>query len=104
MLAWEFPIKHSIVCVYLLTIEKRENIHTIEVLGQIGSSFSQSGKCWHHVWEIDHVFEFLYRDFTGLVNDEGDAYSAFIEHSFPSFETGIAIQHFERGLNSSSII
>ena len=42
LLTWEFPIKNSVVCINLLTIEQRQDIHAVDVLGQILGASSKS--------------------------------------------------------------
>lgn len=52
LLAWEFLIMNSVVCINLLTMEQWQNIHAVDVLRQILGASSKSCQRRHYIWEI----------------------------------------------------
>ena len=47
LLAWEFPIENSVVCINLLTIEQWQDMHAVDVLRQM--SFMLHDSSSYHV-------------------------------------------------------
>ena len=104
LLAWELPIKNSVVCINLLTIEQWQNIHAVDVLRQILGSSRKSCQSRHYIREIDDVVQRLHRHLSWLVHDERYSDSSFVELCLTTAESGVAVEEFQWSLNGCTVI